>query len=916
MNTILALAPTVTLLAVLGMLFSAYRGDGPAWSLDFKSFSTKLKGYWTPLFLLVAPVAFVYNVIATAVYALMVLCEWGVSLVRWLIGIILWIWNKGFLWYWRNVIVVPVVLIARSFWHYVVIWPWRIYKTAYFSIKDSVSREGMRVGAMTMTLVAACVGLGYWLGHVSGMELFLFLGILLAEVPYLWGMGVLASMWDTGDLSGDRREVHRAVGLSTARMGMKYVGAAAGCLVVIFLVSFSGVIPDAGYVVLGLFINAAHAASLLGIGVCLVLFLSLTVLPTYVLDGHDESPIEEMLSLIRMGRDNILKMVVGIIPASLFGFIVALIPVALVMGTFTGAMFLKDLTMASALQDAAAKEVEIDAVIADPSAELAQWSTAIKAKPDMERQLAQLGYLQDFPVNLIDDPEGALAGVQTVDYSAMQKEMETAFAERQSMRNMRIGELEGMMAELQEAIQLEREERSTYTVERSADGGESWSVVAEGIERAGYVDSGLSSGEKYQYRVTANNRKGSSGPGNVSTGFTRSAEIEGPTGMTARTEGNFRIVLSWNDNDWNEEGFRLERSNDGEEWSQVARLDANSTFFVDESVTDTTYRYRVFSYRGEDESEPSMTYRSVQPYLAAPRSKVSDVNSSSALVVWSHDADYRRANRGGSTIDGDGGPLSFNGMSRLEELEAQYAEFSRERDDLVSDGEADAANTMPRVDLLSSLPMEEDASSGMRLVTFLLGILAMALLAGLGLSTLMSYTSGLNQRLVRLTDGGEYFFVEQVRAARAENENQPLLGFLLLGLTGGPFAALVSAVLTYALSVVMAFLLLLGLPALPNSLWAFDMPEFEISADLDWSFDDVEDGHADTDFPDETNSGAVSNDGGTYTMQGGYASVWREITTQFGENGYAAIRELNSDLTDSEWKALSAGDVIKVPEEN
>ena len=41
-----------------------------------------------------------------------------------------------------------------------------------------------------------------------------------------------------------------------------------------------------------------------------------------------------------------------------------------------------------------------------------------------------------------------------------------------------------------------------HTVERSADGGETWSVVAQGLERSGYVDAGLASGEAYQYRVS------------------------------------------------------------------------------------------------------------------------------------------------------------------------------------------------------------------------------------------------------------------------------------------------------------------------------------------------------------------------------------------------------------------------------
>ena len=160
MNQILMWSPTVVGLAVLGLIFQSYRNDKPEWALDFKAFSTKLKGYWTPLFLLVAPLAFVYNVLATAAYAVLVLFEWGVALVRWIIGILLWVWNKGFLWYWRNVIVVPVVLVAKLLWHYGVQWPWRIYKVAYDEIKGSFDRSGMRVGWISMSLGVRPLGHG------------------------------------------------------------------------------------------------------------------------------------------------------------------------------------------------------------------------------------------------------------------------------------------------------------------------------------------------------------------------------------------------------------------------------------------------------------------------------------------------------------------------------------------------------------------------------------------------------------------------------------------------------------------------------------------------------------------------------------------------------------------------------------
>lgn len=919
MNLLLMWTPTVLMLTVLGLVFQSYRDEKVAWILDFKSFSAKLKGYWTPLFLLVAPLAFAYNVVATAAYAVMVLFELLVKLVRWIVGIVLWLWNKGFLWFWKNVIVIPVVLLFKILWHYIVLWPWRIYKAAYHQVKGSFGRPGLLIGWWSMTLVSAIVGIGYWAATWADQDLLLFLAILLAEVPFLWGLGVLASMRDSGDEEGAKMEAHRSVGMRTAVLGMKYVAAAAAVLVLVYLVAYSGAVPVAGYLILGVLITAAHAATAIGIGVSLVLVLSLVVLPSYVLDGREEGPLDEMLCLIRMGRDSALKVVIGLIPGSVLGALVAALPVLLVAGAFYGTYELKNAAldnMAGVVGDNAAA---IDETLADADAEFAAWSQAIEDQPAVEKRMAQIEYMTAFPLNLLEQPSAAMSGIKTVDYSAMYDAMRTAYETRQSMRTERSAELEAAAAVLRAEIALERDERSTYKVERSGDGGETWSVVADGMVQSGFVDEGLKSGEAYQYRVTASNRKGGSGPGNVAFAVTRSADIVGPASVRASAEGNFRVVLNWNDRDWNEDGFVVERSYGGDSWSEMARLPANTTNYVDEAVRDTTYSYRVRAYRGDQETDPVTTWRGVQPSLAAPRSRVSEVNASSALLVWSHDSDYNTVSRGGSFEDGDGGPLSYGGMSRLEELESQLAQIDAELVLLAGDSEADAAATGPRLDLLQGLPAEAEASKGLRIATFLLGMLALALLVGAGLSSLMAYLGRVVQTLVRLTDGEAYYFANEVRAVRKENDNQPLLGFLLLALTG-------PVVIPFLLSLCMSLLLSVGGMFLPLSAlgssdidveqildWsALDiLPDLSLEMELDFDLGDddrtqMEDANTDTD-PEEMM-------GLTYTMVRGGDTVWGELTGVFGADLYGAIRKANSEISDEDWKALAAGVEIQLPE--
>jgi hypothetical protein len=591
------------------------------------------------------------------------------------------------------------------------------------------------------------------------------------------------------------------------------------------------------------------------------------------------------------------------------------------LGAFYGTFELKNAALDNMAGVVAEKSAAIDETLADSEVAFAAWSQAIEDQPAVEKRMAQIEYMSAFPLNLLESPQAAMTGIQTVDYSAMHDEMRAAYEARQSMRSGRSAELQDAAAALRAEIALERDERSTYKVERSGDGGETWSVVADGMVRSGFVDEGLKSGEAYQYRVTASNRKGDSGPGNVSFAVTRSAEIVGPASVRASAEGNFRVVLNWNDRDWNEEGFVVERSYGGDSWSEMARLPANVTHYVDEAVRDTTYSYRVRAYRGEQETDPVATWRSVQPNLAAPRSRVSETNASSALVVWSHNSDYDTVSRGGSSEDGDGSPLSYGGMSRLEEMEATLAQIEAELVLLAEDSETDAAATGPRLDLLQGLPAETEASKGLRIATFLLGILALALLVGVALSSLMAYLGRMVQSLVRLTDGDAYYFASEVRAVRKENDNQPLLGFLLLGLTG-------PVVIPFLISTLMSLLVAVGGLLLPANAWGadeielerlFDWSALDILPDLDLSFEIELDLDSSGSEGAENEVGANVAAGGdgaalTYTMVREDGTVWGELTGVFGLKNYEAIRAANADITEKEWRALAAGVEIQLPE--
>ena len=76
-----------------------------------------------------------------------------------------------------------------------------------------------------------------------------------------------------------------------------------------------------------------------------------------------------------------------------------------------------------------------------------------------------------------------------------------------------------------------------------------------------------------------------------------------PTNLVATAVSSNRINLTWKDNASNETGFKMERSPDGVNFSEVATLEANVTSYANTNLAaDTTYSYRVRAYDGPNHS--------------------------------------------------------------------------------------------------------------------------------------------------------------------------------------------------------------------------------------------------------------------------------------------------------------------------
>src|SRR5205807_430666 len=130
---------------------------------------------------------------------------------------------------------------------------------------------------------------------------------------------------------------------------------------------------------------------------------------------------------------------------------------------------------------------------------------------------------------------------------------------------------------------------------RSTD-GVTFSQVAVLGNVTSYKDTGLSAGSKYYYEVAASNASGTSALSNVANATTTAAPVPpaAPSNLTATAVSTSEIDLSWMANSSNATSFKVERSTDGNIFTQIGTAAGSASSYNNTGLTASTkYYYRV-----------------------------------------------------------------------------------------------------------------------------------------------------------------------------------------------------------------------------------------------------------------------------------------------------------------------------------
>ena len=147
-----------------------------------------------------------------------------------------------------------------------------------------------------------------------------------------------------------------------------------------------------------------------------------------------------------------------------------------------------------------------------------------------------------------------------------------------------------------------------------------------------YIDEGLMIGEKYYYQIKAESEINES---LASDKITVETEFPAPANFKVKALDDQSVRLTWEDGYDYENGFIIERKTGNEEFKEIATVEANSRYYIDEELKDgETYSYTIKAFTEINESRPSIS-DSAELLLPSPQKLYIDIlNDHTAKLYW------------------------------------------------------------------------------------------------------------------------------------------------------------------------------------------------------------------------------------------------------------------------------------------
>tara|TARA_Y100000589_G_scaffold332269_1_gene391041 strand:- start:241 stop:2778 length:2538 start_codon:yes stop_codon:yes gene_type:complete len=794
--------------ATLGFMFSKALEKEPSFLINIDRMKG-MKNAWTLLLVVTAPLVFIYNVFAWAIWSFVIIAQFIAGLIDkgykliivHILDALKWVyttlqienWWKVPKWLFLNVFWIPVVLIVKTVWHYTISWGWDIYSTSFKSLKGTYNYSKLKSGFNGGFVALLILGLSIYLSGLFETDIIGLVGAVICSLPILKACGEITSM------NHNEEADHKAHGDIVMKSALKYVIISIGAIVTVHLLLWMSILPDYGLTVLGIAVNTNVFLSSIAILCAIVLAFSGAIFPNYLLYNSEEDSIQGSLtSYLKVIKNKGVQLIAASIPGYFWAGFAVIIPALFIYVSISVSDSFKTDFYSNEL---ASNEIEVTEADDDlmalfqsfpsDSVGISDLQNAYENCIDADLKVQQSTFSLNFPNNVINDSKLIFNTDSTTKYTSK-------LPDRINDQNATIKSLQEKLAALNESkakkeeyLQQYESENWSFVVQRrpgDSDDEDDWTTKFKDSDKGKWVDKEVEKGSSYQYRIKAKNKKGSSEWTRTITKTIGDDRLSAPSRLVVKNELNFRNKLYWNDNSYNENKFVIERrsKNSDNEWSDWNILDevaSDINTYTDNKVkTNYTYSYRVFCIGMGDESDPSNVATS-KPTIAIPSIRDHDANRVSTMLDWWYDFVWTKASaprNQKSTANGTVPPFKNNEISFKSELLQEISELENKIASIGTSISKEKELLEMYVSLVDYDKSQINLLKIFKHVASLFAIIFVAIFGGLILSVLYTYFAKLYYKTYTLREKDDWYFITLINEAKAENNNQPLLGFTLL----------------------------------------------------------------------------------------------------------------------------------------
>jgi len=376
---------------VLSFLHYKITGEKPAYLFGMPESDTYLRekgGFWLLFRWILMLFGFFYDLIVWTINGAYVLFLIFIDILLLVKTVLFWIVH-AVIWF-LALFVPPLVFIYKMVIHYLIFWPWWIYRLSFRNIRLSVNSNFYRITIRGAVLAIFLLLLFYGASVLTGAPVIVAFGVVFSFLPVIWAFGEISSMRHGNRWNADFDDVKMRFGsgFDALRAVLFYLTIMLAGILIEMGMNMLGWIPNAGFSLLGLSINVNTFITLVLLFIFVILLFASLMIPPYVVyeKGHANSISDSAKFLGIIGK-KFLRYILSLIPASFFSAVLAVIPAIIVVLAVYITLNVKNLIIDSRINTLNHSAMTLQG----------------PEKFEVEKRAERLGYYKEFPQNVFVD---------------------------------------------------------------------------------------------------------------------------------------------------------------------------------------------------------------------------------------------------------------------------------------------------------------------------------------------------------------------------------------------------------------------------------------------------------------------------------------------------------------------------------